>query len=230
MTAILGLDTALGACSVAVVDCSPEGDVVRAGAFELRTRGHAEALAPMIAAVMAEAGIAFADLDRLAVTVGPGSFTGLRVGIATARGLGLAAGLPIVGVTTLEAIAANVPPPELDLCDGRIAVILDARRNELYFEIFGSGDAGLGGPRLVPVEDAMALVPASGAVAVGSGAALLAARVPGLVVSKASGQPDAAVFAALAAGRPADSAPPEPLYLRAPDAKLPQRLGVARQQ
>jgi len=91
------------------------------------------------------------------------------VGIAAARGLGLAAGLPIVGVTTLEAIAANVPPAELDLCDGRIAAVLDARRNELYFEIFGSGIASLGGPRLVTVEDAMALVPASGAVAVGSG-------------------------------------------------------------
>jgi tRNA threonylcarbamoyladenosine biosynthesis protein TsaB len=230
MTTILGLDTALGACSVAVVDCSSDGDVVRARAFELRARGHAEALAPMIAAVMAEAGIAFADLDRLAVTVGPGSFTGLRVGIATARGLALAAGLPTVGMTTLEAIAANVPPEELDRCDGRVAVVLDARRNELYFEIFGSGIADLGGPRLVTVEEAMVLVPASGAVAVGSGAALLAARVPGLAVSKASGQPDAAVFAALAAARPVDSAPPEPLYLRAPDAKLPQRLGVARQQ
>ena len=230
MTMILGIDTALGACSAAIVESGAGGTRVLARAFELRARGHAEALAPMIAAVMADAGVSFARLDRLAVTVGPGSFTGLRVGIATARGLALAAGLPVVGVTTLQAVAANVPADEAAVRDGRIAAVLDARRDEVYIEVFGPGRASLTGPCLVTVDEAAALVPAAGAVAVGSGAVLLAARVPRLVVSTASGEPDAALIAALAATRPVDPEPPEPLYLRAPDAKLPRRLGVERRQ
>ena len=230
VTTILGFDTALGACSAAVVEWSAGGARIRAHIFELRARGHAEALAPMIDAVMAEAGMSFTDLDRLAVTVGPGSFTGLRVGIATARGLALAAVLPVVGVTTLEAVAANVPAQEAAARGGRIVAVLDARRGELYVQVFGPGLASLAGPCLVTVDDAATLVPAEGAVAVGSGAALLAARAPGLAISNASGEPDAAVIAVLAATRSAESLPPEPLYLRAPDAKLPRRLGVERQQ
>ncbi|MCH7931874.1 MAG: tRNA (adenosine(37)-N6)-threonylcarbamoyltransferase complex dimerization subunit type 1 TsaB, partial [Proteobacteria bacterium] len=92
---VLALDTATAACSVALWS---DGTVL-AQRFATMARGHAEALMPMVEAVMAEAGLAFADLDLVATTVGPGTFTGLRVGLAAARGLALAGGLPIVGVT-----------------------------------------------------------------------------------------------------------------------------------
>jgi len=104
---ILAFDTALGACSAAVW----ADGLVLARAFEPRSRGHAEALLPMIEAVLAEAGLRLDALDRLAVTVGPGSFAGTRVGLAAARGLALATGLPLVGVTTLEAVAFDLPAP-----------------------------------------------------------------------------------------------------------------------
>lgn len=184
----------------------------------------------MIADVMAEAGLAFGDLDRLAVTVGPGSFTGLRVGIATARGLALATGLPVVGITTLEAIAANVTEQESASRGSRVVAVIDARRDEVYVEVFRRDLQSLTGPRLVALDDAAALVPADGAIAVGSGAALLAARAVDVTVSSRSSQPDAAVIAVVAAGRPAGTVPLEPLYLRAPDAKLPATMGVERRR
>ncbi|MGZ8364529.1 MAG: tRNA (adenosine(37)-N6)-threonylcarbamoyltransferase complex dimerization subunit type 1 TsaB, partial [Caulobacteraceae bacterium] len=102
---VLGLDTALTACSVAVID----GDAVLASRSEPMTRGHQERLAPMVAEVMAEAGIAFDALDRIGVTIGPGGFTGLRVGLAFAKGLALALDIPCVGVTTLAALLAPIP-------------------------------------------------------------------------------------------------------------------------
>src|SRR5678815_1575047 len=100
---VLGLDTCLSSCSVAVRD----GERVLASAREVMARGHQERLAPMAQAVMAEAGLSFDKLDRIAVTVGPGSFTGLRVGIAFAKGLALALDLPTVGVGSLEALGAE---------------------------------------------------------------------------------------------------------------------------
>jgi len=224
VTAILCIDTALGACSAAVVECAGDEVTVRARAFEMRDRGHAEALAPMIRAVMEDAALDFQAIDRFAVTIGPGSFTGLRVGIATARGLALAAGRPLIGISTLEAVAANVPAD----VTGTVAAALDARRDELYLEVFGPRRESLTGPRLVFLGDAASLVPEGPAVLVGSGAALLAEQRPDFIVSAASPQPDAAVFAPMAAARPIPAAPPEPLYLRAADAKLPRRLGVER--
>ena len=106
---VLAVDTALGACSVAVLD----GEKILSHRFEEMARGHAEALAPIVQDAMA--GIAFASLDRLAVTTGPGTFTGQRVGLAFMRGLRIALRKPLIGVTTLEAIAAatrtpNAPP------------------------------------------------------------------------------------------------------------------------
>src|SRR5882724_7006196 len=112
---LLAVDTALGACSVAVLD----GDTVLAHRFEEMARGHAEALAPMVEEAMA--GMDFAALDRLAVTTGPGTFTGQRVGLAFMRGLRIALHKPLIGVTTLEAIAAATSGV-------KAAVIHDAKR------------------------------------------------------------------------------------------------------
>ena len=103
---ILAIDTALDACAVAVLD-TEVGDLI-AGESEPMKRGHAEALMPMIGRVIARSGVAFAAIDRVAVTNGPGSFTGLRVGLSAARGIALAANKPAVGVTTLTAYAAPI--------------------------------------------------------------------------------------------------------------------------
>ena len=206
---VLGLDTCLNACSVAVVD---DGTVL-AHHSEAMARGHQERLAPMVRAAMAEAGRPFADLDLIGATVGPGSFTGLRVGVAFAKGLASALGRPAAGVGTLEALAAEAA--------GTVVAAIDARRDQLYLQIFDGGVA-LMAPDVLPVGGAAArlaeLAQGRPLTLVGSGAPLLASAAPGAAVSTPEGC-DARLVARLAAGR--SSAPLRPLYLRAPDAKLP---------
>lgn len=219
---VLALDTATAACSVALL-CD---GTLRAHRFETMRRGHAEALLPMVETVMAEADLAYAALDLLAVTVGPGTFTGLRVGLAAARGLGLAAGLPIAGVTTLEALAWGVTSATRA---GRpLAAVLDARRGELYMQVFDAALAPLTPPLAVAPETAARMVPPGPLLLVGEGADLLAAALgerDGVTVAQTPRLPDAASIAALAARRAAagvlPSEPPRPLYLRASGARLP---------
>jgi tRNA threonylcarbamoyladenosine biosynthesis protein TsaB len=186
---------------------------VLASAREVMARGHQERLAPMAQQVMAEAGLAFDRLDRIAVTVGPGSFTGLRVGIAFAKGLALALARPTVGIGTLEALAAEA--------DGLVFPAIDARRGQLYLQAFEDG-------RALMAPDATAAEVAAARIAelsqgrpftlVGSGAVLLADFAPAAAVVPAEGA-DARAVARLAAAR--EPGPLKPLYLRAPDAKLP---------
>lgn len=206
---ILAVDTALGACSVAVLD----GERVLAHRFEAMARGHAEALAPMVAAVMRDAGLGFAALERLAVTVGPGTFTGQRVGLAFMRGLRVVLDIPLSGVTTLEAIAAAAQSP-------RVAAIHDARRGEAYLLLAEHGQVVLP-PMVAPFEAALERIRAFGpATLAGTGASQAAALGPDYPLSPVT-QPDALWVAKLAAARPAPDDVPGPLYLRAPDAKLP---------
>jgi len=184
-----------------------------ASAQEVMARGHQERLAPMAQAVMGEAGLAFGRLDRLAVTVGPGSFTGLRVGIAFAKGLALALDRPTVGIGTLEALAAEA--------DGLVFSAIDARRGQLYLQGFEAGRA-LMAPDALTAETAAARIAELSQgrpfALVGSGAALLADFAPAAAVVDAEGC-DAVKVARLAQDRP--PGPLKPLYLRAPDAKLP---------
>jgi tRNA threonylcarbamoyladenosine biosynthesis protein TsaB len=216
---ILAIDTATGACSAALMD----NDVVVAHRFVVMARGHAEALLPMVEAVMAEAGVAYKEIDLIATTVGPGTFIGLRIGLAAARGLGVAGDLPVVGVTTLEALAHGVGRESRH---GRTVVAaLDARRGEVYVQAFDEHLAPLA-PPLAQAADAADL-PAGPLVIVGSGAALVNAsldRDDGDIVVDETRLPDAAVVAALA-GRRFDpttpTPPPEPLYLRGSGARLP---------
>lgn len=220
---VLAFDTAQGALSAAVHD--GEGEL--AAMFEERTRGHAEALMPMLETVLAEAALGFADLDALAVTVGPGTFTGLRVGLAAARGLALARNLPLVGITTLEAVAAPVNPVAGEV----VAAVFDARRDEVYLQVFDAAFAPLTPPLLIGLEDAVMHLPDAPVVLVGTGATLLAERLDTLSrtyrFAAARPQPDATHIARIALSRLAAEgpdvfrAPPAPLYIRAPDAKLP---------
>jgi tRNA threonylcarbamoyladenosine biosynthesis protein TsaB len=210
---VFGLDTCLSSCSVAVLD----GARVIASAREVMARGHQERLAPMAQQVMAEAGLAFGKLDRIAVTVGPGSFTGLRVGIAFAKGLALALNRPAVGIGTLEALAAEAAKD----FGGLVFPAIDARRGQLYLQAFEDGRA-LMAPDALTAEVAAAriaeLSQGRSFTLVGSGAALLADFAPAAAVIAAEGA-DARAVARLAAAR--EPAPLKPLYLRAPDAKLP---------
>ncbi len=223
---ILALDTAGDACSACVFDAGASRVVAERS--EAMARGHAEALFPMIKALLAEARLAPGALAAVAVTTGPGSFTGVRVGLAAAKGLGLSVGRPVLGVTTLEALAEPV------LGRGRpVLVVLDARRGELFVALFGANGAVLGAPAAVTPHDLAAFVEAAGGsggglVAVGSGAAL-AAEILGPVVARqdAAAVPGIGAVARIAARRlgAPDTAPPVPLYLRGADAK-PQ-LGFA---
>jgi tRNA threonylcarbamoyladenosine biosynthesis protein TsaB len=208
---ILAVDTALGACSVAVLD----GEKILAHCFVLMDRGHAEALAPMAEETMRESGIAFAALDRLAVTTGPGTFTGQRVGLAFMRGLRIALKKPLTGITTLAAMAAQAME-EMKLT--RAAAVHDARRDEFYVEtIPGSGPAILARAQGVDVLSAFSSEPFALA---GTGAVAMAERLKNAALSSVR-QPDALFVARLAMTAPESSEAPRPLYLRAPDAKLP---------
>jgi tRNA threonylcarbamoyladenosine biosynthesis protein TsaB len=219
---LLAIDTALDACSTAVFDT--EAGVV-AGETLPMARGHAEALMPQIARVMAAAEIDFGALDRIAVTIGPGSFTGLRVGVAAARGLALAAHKPAVGVTTLTALAAP-----LLAADDSIAVVvaIDARNEQAYMQAFGQGGRTLLAARLAPLNTAFDDVPEGPVRLVGSAAEKLAKLNLRETIIDGRTAPDIAWVARIGiAGDP--EIPPKPFYLRAPDAK-PQQIGHLLQQ
>jgi tRNA threonylcarbamoyladenosine biosynthesis protein TsaB len=212
---ILAVDTALGACSAAIL----EEDRVLARRFVAMERGHAEALAPMVEEVMYEARLAFPALDRLAVTVGPGTFTGQRVGLAFMRGLRVALGKPLVGVTSLAAMAEQARAEMVASC---AAAIHDARRGEVYLEVL---DPPLSARLLTFTQACAALSGLRGKIVLAGTAAGRAAealqssgletQVSGIVV------PDAVWVARLAARMEPGQSSPRPLYLRAPDAKLP---------
>lgn len=207
---VLALDTCLGACSAAV---TADGAIL-AVASESMTRGHQERLAPMVREVLAKANIPAASIDRIGVTTGPGSFTGLRVGLAFAKGMALALARPCVGVGTLEALATSIP------AGGWRAAAIDAGRGRLYLQIFDRGQP-LCTPGILTVEAAAARLmefrQAGAVTLVGPGAALLAHAIADVHLMELAA-PTAQAVARLAAGAPL--AAPRPLYLRPPDARL----------
>lgn len=218
---ILGLDSAAAACSAALWR---DGGVAARRLLPM-ARGHAEALVPLLVAVLEDAGARFADLTHVAVTVGPGSFTGLRVGLAAARGIGLAAGLPVIGIGSFEAVAEGVPPDERA---GRpLLVVLDSRRTELFAQGFAPDGAAEGPPVVAtPADLARRLPPGPWLLAGDAAVALrpfLAGR-PEVAVAPRPAFADAAAVArlgaAVLAGR-ATARPARPAYLRAPEARLP---------
>jgi tRNA threonylcarbamoyladenosine biosynthesis protein TsaB len=221
---VLALDTSGAACSVALRDGAGR---LLAHRFEALARGHAEKLMPMLRDAMAEARIDFAALALLAVTTGPGSFTGIRVGLAAARGLALASALPILGVTAFEALAAAVAPA--DRAARQLLVAIDSRRGDLFVQGFAADGSPLAAPVAVAPDGLAAIAPPGALMLAGDGAeraatALAAAGRPAILA--AARLPDAADVAAVALTRwrPGErTAPPLPLYLRAPDVTLPVR-------
>jgi tRNA threonylcarbamoyladenosine biosynthesis protein TsaB len=206
---VLALDTCLDACSAAVT----EDARALCARSEPMSRGHQERLAPMVAECLADAGVRPADLDLIAVTVGPGSFTGLRVGVAFAKGLAMALDVPAVGVGTLEALAAGAGEPF-------VAAAVDARRDRVWLQVFCDGKAAMA-PDTLLIEDAAArlaeLWRGGAAAVVGSGARLLEGVLPAARLAP-DAVPDPVIVARIAAAAPVPPPPLRPLYLRAPDA------------
>ncbi|GGD14059.1 tRNA (adenosine(37)-N6)-threonylcarbamoyltransferase complex dimerization subunit type 1 TsaB [Aquisalinus flavus] len=212
---VLSIDTCLQACSAAIVrDGAPLA--VRS---EGREKGHAERLAPLVAEALDVAGISPADINRIGVTTGPGSFTGVRVGLAFARGLAVARPVELVGITTLEAIAAAV-----SVHDGAVrGVLIDGRRGQVYGQLFdGAALVPLAGPFVENPDIAATLLLDQAA---GRDLVLAGTGVPLAFPDRkddfdwAAQQPDPVVIASLAASRAADREPPAAVYLRPPDAK-----------
>lgn len=226
---ILALDTSMGACSAAVLRAGDGARRLHALHVEM-PRGHAEALMPMVEEVLADAEIEAGDLDLIAATVGPGSFTGVRIAIAAARGLALATNAKVFGTDSLTVMAraarlAGAEP------DGPFAIAVDARRGMLYLGVYDADANKLEGPLLVAPDEAVALLPATLGLAVGTGAHVLAegasARGRPIETTLPTLQPSAAALAEIALASSETSGILRPLYLRPPDAK-PQAPALER--
>lgn len=228
---LLALDTALAATAVAVLDT--EAGSILAGESLPMARGQSEALLPMVERVVKAAGLAMRNIDKIAVTVGPGSFTGLRIGIAAARGLALALARPVVGVSTLAAFAA---PALVSGAGLPVAGAIDARHGMIFFQFMGNDGRVITGPGLFSIEEA-ALKTGDGAmIFVGDAADRLASAkkemAPAFQISRATvvqaAAPDIAWVARLGAIADPATAPARPLYLRDASVTLSERSRLAR--
>jgi tRNA threonylcarbamoyladenosine biosynthesis protein TsaB len=218
---LLAVDTAGPACAVALLHEVAGNALIIASMTEVIGRGHAERLIPMIEVLMAESGKALADLGRIAVTTGPGSFTGIRVGVAAARGLALALDIPAVGVGSLEAL---VLPVAGELEGGTVAGVLDARRGEVFAYVLDieSGAPLVDAASLPPRDLAVRLKQARKPMTlVGNGSSMLASQLGDSQVRIASAPdfPDISDVARLGAIPEFGNPPPVPRYGRGADAK-----------
>ena len=206
---VLVIDSALNACTAAVFD----GDRALGVRSELMVKGHQERIAGLVRDAVADAG-GFDGIDRIGVTVGPGSFTGLRVGLSFAHGLGAALGVPVVGISTLAALVRTQ-----DNGVGATAAVIDARRGQVYVQTFRDGVAAME-PTALNLDAARDALSGEAWLWAGSGAAFVTDALTTDAVTTAT--PEALAVLTIAAD-PASS-PPSPLYLRAPDATPPTRL------
>jgi tRNA threonylcarbamoyladenosine biosynthesis protein TsaB len=225
---LLAIDTALHACSACVLES--DADEPMAAETLPMERGHAEALLPLVERVMAQIDGGFRSLDRVAVTVGPGSFTGLRVGISAARAIGLGAPCEVVGVTTLSALMA----PLVAAGETRVvAAAIDARNGHVYFQAVAPGGRTVVTPRYVACREAARMLGAGPVIVTGSGAPMVAAEasIAGMKadVADVDVAPDIVWVARLGLLADPVQALPKPLYLRAPDAKPQVATRLPRQ-
>ena len=223
---ILAIDTALDLCSACVVDDAGDGAVAQESM--VLARGHAEALLPLVERVMARVEGGFESLERVAVTVGPGSYTGLRVGLSAARALGLALGKPVVGVTTLSALLA---PLLAAGHEGTLAAAIDARHGAVYLLALSAGEGVAVAPAHLALDEAAERLGQGPVTLVGSGAPLVAAALAARGVAatvSGTGGPDILSVASLGQVADPSQALPRPMYLRGADAKPQDHARLAR--
>ena len=222
---ILALDSALSSCSAAVMK---DGKIL-SEILEKCLRGQAERLIPMCQEVCDGAAVPFDQLDAIAVTCGPGTFTGVRIGLAAAKGLSLALDIPLIGVTTLEAVAQYMMSEGEGLPKGKIAIVHDARRSEVYMQIFDQNDKGIIAvtePAAIPFMGIEKYFGEDIALVAGSGAELVKTHLSHDILGRVhfpemETQPQARTIAQIAAEKLSagdGQAEVTPLYLRAPDA------------
>ena len=226
---VLAIDTALGACSAVLFD-TVTNQPLAIQSVEMN-RGHAEALMPLVERVMKAAEAKFDAIDRIATTVGPGSFTGLRVGIAAARGFALACQKPAVGVTTLDALSA---PYVTETEAVPVVAAIDALHDNFYLHMVGAGGRMLVAPRIASLHEAIRAVALGLVRIVGSGATMLASHwplqeVPAPLLVDPRPAPDVTWVARLGAAADPERALPRPLYLRPPDARPQDAHRLPRQ-
>jgi len=234
---VLALDTSTAACSAAIWDTECVSGHLVAHRHETMERGQSEALAPMVRAVLYDAGVAVRDMDFLAVTTGPGAFTGVRIGLAMARSLGMAASLPVLGISTMVAVAHGVR--EGDRAGAWTVVVMDTKRDDVYVQIFDPLLTSAGPPEIIsPGEIMRALdgIPGDEDILIAGDAAgragtYLCGPRRHIRVLQDVILPDAAVVAAIsvAGAPPAPGMPfPTPIYLRPPYAKISPTGGKLR--
>ena len=221
---LLALETSDHLCAACLID-ETTGAIASSTTLDIG-RGHAERLIGLVDEVLRDANATYADLTQLAVCVGPGSFTGIRVGLATATGLSIALGLSVRGVTSLQAVALAA----LNEANGRgILALFDAHRGDVYVQMFSAAGLPLDAPRQVSLAEAAALAAAENVVSVGSGVPVLQAAHPDLALSSMGGIDLPAVdCVARAALVPSTTVHAKPLYLRRPDAKPQEAYTIAR--
>lgn len=239
---VLALDTSTAACSAAIWDTACVSGHLIAHRYEPMDRGQSEALAPMIHEVLRDAGAAVREMDLLAVTTGPGAFTGVRIGLAMARSLGMSASLPVLGVSTMEAVAHGVP--QAKRAGAWLVVVMDTKRDDVYVQTFDPLLAPVGSPEIILPDEIMRVMDGIP----GNEDILMAGDAAGRVVTYLRGPdlcgpgrdiralqdivlPDAAVVAAISAAGdlPTPDMPfPTPIYLRPPYAKISLTGGKLR--
>jgi tRNA threonylcarbamoyl adenosine modification protein YeaZ len=224
---ILAIDTSCGAASVAVVEGGLEAPL--SVISRPMTQGHAEALAPMVEEAMRGVEDGFPSLGRIAVAIGPGSFTGIRVGLAMTRAMGVALAIPVVGVSTLAAFAA---PLLSEPRGGIIAPVIDARHGSVYFQLFDPSGRPLGPPRCDTARECVRAIGAGPAWFAGDGAAIVAneAQRAGLPydLDAARNAPDIVALAWLGLAVDPSTSPARPLYVKPPDARPNLANAIAR--
>ena len=216
---LLALETSDRNCAVCIAD--PVSGSIVASITEDIGRGHAERLMGMIEAAFKKAGCAYKDLTAVAVCVGPGSFTGIRVALATATGLSIALGIPVIGVTALQALALDAAVG----AGGRdIAALIDAHRGDVYLQAFSAASSPIDQARQISIEEASSVLETGNRVLTGSGAPFVVLRLDAAVSGAGLPSVDSVARAAL---DPRFTVEPKPLYLRRPDAK-PQQAYTER--
>lgn len=229
---VLAVDTALAACAACVIEAGETEPLARESLP--MGRGHAEALLPLVDRVASAVDGGFKSLDRVAVTIGPGSYTGLRIGIAAARAIGLAAGVPVVGVATLSAYLAPLMAGETRGLEtrGLMGAAIDARHGQIYVQVVAPGGRTIVAPSLMGLRDTVRLMGSGPVHLTGSAAPMLASEAwtQGIeaIVVDAPIAPEIAWVARLGIVADPAQALPKPLYLRGPDAKPQEGMRIAR--